>query len=87
MYRCHISSRLWGPVGHSQLSPPKVDEACEVDLCADSLRCFMASQGDPMDVFKAFFGGGDPFGGGGGPFGGGGGGQRRRAGGELQFRV
>ncbi|CAL8467437.1 g6975 [Coccomyxa elongata] len=38
-------------------------------------------QGDPMDVFKAFFGGGDPFGGGGGPFGGGGGGQRRRAGG------
>ena len=39
-------------------------------------------QGDPMDVFKAFFGGGDPFGGGGGPFGGGGGGQRGRGGGE-----
>ncbi|KAK9909480.1 hypothetical protein WJX75_002926 [Coccomyxa subellipsoidea] len=40
-------------------------------------------QGDPMDIFKAFFGGGDPFGGGGGgggPFGGGGG-QRRRGGG------
>lgn len=39
-----------------------------------------------MDIFKAFFGGGDPFGGGGGggPFGGGGG-QRRRGGGEFHF--